>query len=117
MSAVAAQLAPRFRVAGDRAAYVKYGLDGQEESLRAGRSPGDPRWGQEPEDRWGLLGTGDDVRRVPTVPGAYQRFYEGVVAALRDGAPPPVDPGEVVSALAVLDAARRSARERRVVEL
>ena len=117
MSAVAAQLGPRFRVLGSRAAYVKFGIDVQEELLHAGRRPDDPLWGREPEDRWGSLGAGDEFRRIPTVPGAYQRFYEGVVLALREDAPPPVDPDGVVAGLEVLDAARMSARERRVVEL
>jgi predicted dehydrogenase len=36
---------------------------------------------------------------------------------VRDGAPPPVRPEEAVDVLAVLDAARRSAREGRVVTL
>jgi scyllo-inositol 2-dehydrogenase (NADP+) len=117
MSAVAAQPGPRFRVIGRSAAYVKYGLDIQEELLRAGRRPNDPSWGREPEDRWGLLGAGEQVRPVPTVPGAYQRFYEGVVLALRGNAPPPVDPDTVLSGLEVLDAARISGREQRVVLL
>lgn len=117
VSAVAAQLGPRFRVLGRRAAYVKYGLDVQEELLQAGRRPDDPLWGREPEDRWGLLGAGDELRRIPTVPGAYQRFYEGVALALREGAPPPVDPDGVVAGLKVLDAARESAGERRFVDL
>jgi len=117
MSAVAAQLGPRFRVLGSRAAYVKFGIDVQEELLHAGRRPDDPLWGREPEDRWGSLGAGDELRRIPTVPGAYQRFYEGVMLALREDASPPVDPDGVVAGLEVLDAARKSARERRVVEL
>jgi scyllo-inositol 2-dehydrogenase (NADP+) len=117
MSAVAAQLGPRFRVLGSRAAYVKFGIDVQEELLHAGRRPDDPLWGREPEDRWGSLGAGDELRRIPTVPGAYQRFYEGVMLALREDGPPPVDPDGVVAGLEVLDAARKSARERRVVEL
>jgi predicted dehydrogenase len=54
---------------------------------------------------------------VPTEAGAYERFYEGVAASVRDGVPPPVDPDEVVAALEVLDAARESARVRRVVEV
>ena len=116
MSAVAAQLGPRFRVLGSRAAYVKFAIDVQEELLHAGRRPDDPLWGREPEDRWGSLGAGDELRRIPTVPGAYQRFYEGVALALREDAPPPVDPDGVVAGLEVLDAARKSARERRVVE-
>jgi predicted dehydrogenase len=117
MSAVAAQPGPRFRVLGSRAAYVKFGFDGQEELLRTGRRPDDPIFGREPEDRWGSLGTADQLRRVPTVPGAYRRFYEGVVLALREDAPPPVDPDDVVAGLEVLEAARQSANERRVVEL
>ena len=117
MSAVAAQLGPRFRVLGSRAAYIKFGIDVQEELLHAGRRPDDPLWGREPEDRWGSLGAGDELRRIPTVPGAYQRFYEGVMLALREDAPPPVDPDGVVAGLEVLDAARKSAREHRVVEL
>jgi scyllo-inositol 2-dehydrogenase (NADP+) len=117
MSSVAAQLGPRLRVLGDRAAYVKHGLDGQEEALRAGRRPGGPGWGEEPPDRWGLLGTEEQARPVPTEPGAYQRFYEGLVTALRDQAPPPVEPADAVAALRVLDAARRSAGERAAVPL
>ena len=117
MSAVAAQPGPRFRVLGSQAAYVKYGLDMQEESLHAGRRPEDGSWGREPEDRWGLLGSGGKLRRVPTVAGTYQRFYEGVALALRGSGGPPVEPAEAVAALEVLDAARASAREQRVVRI
>jgi predicted dehydrogenase len=115
MSSVAAQSAPRLRVLGDRAAYVKYGMDVQEEALRQGLRPRAPGWGEEPEEHWGLLGAGDRVERIRTDPGAYERFYEGVAAAIRDGSPPPVDPVDAVSALELLDAARASAREGKVV--
>jgi predicted dehydrogenase len=115
MSSVAAQSAPRLRVLGDRAAYVKYGMDVQEEALRQGLRPRAPGWGEEPEEHWGLLGAGDRVDRIRTDPGAYERFYEGVAAAIRDGSPPPVDPEDAVSALELLDAARASAREGKVV--
>jgi predicted dehydrogenase len=117
MSVLAAQPGPRFRLLGRDAAYIKYGLDVQEEALHAGGRPDDPAWGQEPEERWGLLGAGDELRPVPTLPGAYHRFYEGVVRALREGGPPPVDPDDAISALQVLEAAKSSARERQVVEL
>jgi predicted dehydrogenase len=117
MSATAAQLGPRFRVLGKRAAYVKYGLDVQEDALREGRLPSEPGWGSEDSGRWGLIGVDGETRAVQTEPGAYQRFYEGVVAALREGTSPPVEPEEAMEALAVLDAAQDSAREGRVVEL
>jgi scyllo-inositol 2-dehydrogenase (NADP+) len=117
MSAVAAQGGARFRLLGDRAAYTKHGLDVQEDALRAGRSPNEPGWGEEPRDRWGRLGAGEELQEVPTEPGSYGDFYAAVAASLRDGAPPPVDPAEAVEVLEVLEAARRSSLERKVVPL
>ncbi|MEA2190535.1 MAG: scyllo-inositol 2-dehydrogenase, partial [Solirubrobacteraceae bacterium] len=49
-------------------------------------------------------------------PGAYERFYQGVRDALRDGAPMPVDARDSVAALRVIDAARRSARSAAVID-
>ncbi|GLW96507.1 Gfo/Idh/MocA family oxidoreductase [Microtetraspora sp. NBRC 16547] len=117
MSAVAGRLGPRFRVLGSRSAYVKWGLDQQEDRLRAGERPGGEGWGVEARERWGELGVEGDNRTVPTEPGAYQEFYAGVVACLRDGAPPPVDPRDAVESLTVLEAARHSAATRTTVAL
>jgi predicted dehydrogenase len=107
MSLVAAQSGPRFQVLGDHAAYVKHGLDVQEDALRRGERPDHAGWGEEPEERWGSLGSGSDTTPVRTEAGAYQAFYEGVVASLRDGAPPPVDPEDAVRGLEIIAAARR----------
>ena len=110
MSAVAAHLGPRMRVLGDRAAYVKEGLDGQEEALRGGASPADdPAWGAEHAERHGSLVAGHEHRPVGTEPGAWPAFYAQVAAALRGEGTMPVDPADAVRTLAVLDAARRSA--------
>jgi len=117
MSAVAADLGPRMRVIGDRAAYVKDGLDPQETALRAGERPGLPGWGEEPPEHWGRLGAGSEFEPVPTEPGNWPAFYRGVVAAVADGAPPPVGPGQVLTVLGLLQAARRSALEGRVVDV
>ena len=107
----------RMRLLGLRGAYVKDGLDGQEDALRAGKSPGDPGWGQEPPERWGWLAGGDDRRRVETERGAYEQFYAGVARSLREEAPPPVDPLDAVAGLEVLEAAFESARRAEVVRL
>jgi hypothetical protein len=93
-------------------------VDGQEDALRAGRRPDDPgEWGVEPESRWGRLVRGDESEPVPSEPGSWPRFYAELGRALREGGPPPVDPVSAVAALEVLDAVRRSATERNVVEL
>ncbi len=115
MSAVAALLGPRLRVLGASGGYVSYGLDGQEAALRDGRTPADPGWGVEPASAWGRLGTEEDSEAVPTERGDYPAFYAGIVAAMRDGAPPPVDPADAVAVAEILDAARRSASDAAVV--
>lgn len=116
MSAIAAQLGPRMRVLGSSAAYVKDGLDPQEAALREGARPTPgQRWGVEPEIAWGTLGDLDARRPVPTLDGDYPAYYAGVVTALREGTPPPVTAHEAVATIRVLEAARTSAAERRVV--
>jgi predicted dehydrogenase len=115
-SSVAAQPAPRLRVLGSEGAYVKHGLDVQEEALRAGRRLG-PGWGEEPPSRWGLVGAGDDLTPVRTEAGAWPAFYAGVAAALRGEAPPPVDPRDAVAGLEIIAAAQRSAATGETVRL
>lgn len=44
----------RFEVLGDKGRWVKYGLDCQEEQLRAGVSPNDESYGQEKEENHGV---------------------------------------------------------------
>jgi predicted dehydrogenase len=117
MSQTAAQPGPRFRVLGSRAAYVKWGLDGQEAALRAGGRPDEEGWGREPRELWGRLGSEDDAQPVETAPGDYARFYAGVAAALRDGAPPPVPVADAIAVLEVIEAAVLSAGDARVIEL
>ena len=117
MSAVAAIPGARIRMLGSRAAYVKYGADPQEAALRQAGKLHQSGWADDPRDAFGRLGAGGEVESIPTDAGDYQRFYEGVVAALRDGALPPVDPADAVAGLEIIEAARRSATEGRVIQL
>jgi hypothetical protein len=110
MSAVAADLGPRFRLLGDAAAYVKRGMDVQEALLVAGRSPREPGWGEEPEPSWGEVVVGAERRGVPTLPGAYGLFYAGLAAFLLDAAPPPVNIDDAVLTAEIIEAAQASAR-------
>ncbi len=105
MSHLAGQAGPRMRVLGTEAAYVKWGLDPQEDALRAGARPGEAGWGREPRERWGTLGAGEDTRPLETEPGAYDRFYDAVAEALREGKPAPVPAGEALAGLEILETA------------
>ncbi|MDH6226843.1 MULTISPECIES: Gfo/Idh/MocA family oxidoreductase [Streptomyces] len=117
-SATTAQLGPRFRVLGSTAGYVKYGLDPQENALREGLRPASEgeRWGYEPEGMWGAIGSGESPltgggKPVPTLPGDYPSYYRAVAAALTGAGENPVTALEAADALAVLEAAARSARD------
>ena len=112
MSAVAAQQGPRFRVLGTRAAWTKHGLDVQEEALRAGARAEGADWGRELREHWGELATGDEAHRVPTEPGAWPRFYSGVVECLTADAPPPVDARDAIAVLDVIEMAFASGSSR-----
>lgn len=117
-SAITAAPGPRLRVLGTDAAFIVSDLDSQENALRAGVAPDtDPEWGAEPEARWGRLVAGEDSAPVPSERGDWPRFYALLALALRDGAPPPVNPRDAVATLRVLDQARRSADDRTVVTL
>jgi len=114
MSAVAPLHGPRFGVSGLRGGFAVEELDVQEGQLRDGMTPLDPAFGR--SERQGRLVTVEGERAVPLERGDYTAFYGGVVAWLRDDAPPPVDPADAVAGLEVLDAARTSAAQARVVE-
>lgn len=116
-SSKAADLGPRFRILGSRGAYVKYGLDPQEDALRAGRLPTEPGWGEEPTDSWGQLRTEQGTETVATLPGDYGAFYAGVAAHLLAGAPPPVEIDDAIAGLKVIEAALASAQSKSVVAL
>jgi predicted dehydrogenase len=113
MSVLAADRAPRFRVFGASGTYTKFGMDVQEEALRAGQRPGEEGWGVEPREQWGVVTGGADPELVPTHAGAYQDFYAAVARSVRDGAPPPVDPGDAAAVIEIIEAARSASQHRR----
>jgi predicted dehydrogenase len=114
MSQTAAIDGPRMRVSGLAGAYEQPELDPQEALLREGTRPGGPGWGNAPPGRLAAL---DGERTVESVPGDYGLFYAGVRDAVADGAPAPVDPSDGLRAIRLIDAARRSSAERRVIAL
>jgi len=115
-SAVAALPAARFRVLGSSGAYAKHGLDIQEEQLRAGVPANAAEFGVEPPTRWGRLHTQGQERLHPTERGRWVDFYAMLTDAIRNGAPPPVDPNDAVVVIEVLEAALTSARTGSVTE-
>jgi predicted dehydrogenase len=105
--------APRYRVTGTEGAFVvDQPMDGQEQALVDGRTPGTERdaWGVEPESAWGSVRRGSEFEPVPSERGRWDLYYAGFAAAVRGEGPVPVDPRDAVVTATVLDAAGRSAR-------
>ena len=110
---------PRFQVTGSLGGYLVLGFDIQEEQLKAGGSPASlgSSWGQENPSDYGVLTTAAGTTSVPTERGRWDTYYPAAAAAIRGAGQLPVDPADAVATARVLDAARLSAAEKRVVEL
>jgi len=107
----------RFAVHGERASFLKEGLDPQEAQLAAGMIPGAPGWGEDP--RPGVLVEGASGARVPVpgVAGDYRRFYRAVAAALAGEGPNPISAKEAAEVMAVLEAGVLSGERRSEIPL
>ena len=117
-----AKQGPLFAVSGTKGTYVKYGLDPQEELLKAGARPiSTPNWGVEDPQYYGVLAQDDGQtikeRVVPTAVSSYGAYYDNLYRAITQGAPLLVPGEEAVDVLRILEAAQRSNQEKRRVTL
>ena len=112
---------PQFMVNGRKGSFVKYGRDVQEHALLAGARPSGPEWGRDDPAHYGVLcAAGEDGMTEETIPteiGSYGGFYDNLYRAIRQGEPLLVRPEDAVEVLRILEAARRSAEEKRRIAL
>lgn len=106
----------RFAVHGDGGSYLKQGLDGQEDALRAGARPGDLNWGEDalPGQLIKLDAQGTLIAQtLPSQPGDYRRYYAAMRAAIVEGTPLPVTAEQALEVMRLIELGQRSAAERR----
>ena len=112
---------PRYTIHGEFGTFYKYGLDAQEELMKAGNLPEGEHWGAEAQEDWGTLvyeENGEDVEElIETIPGNYNIFYNNVYEAIRNGAELFVKPEEACEVLKLLEACLLSNKEKRTVFL
>lgn len=111
-------LAPdlRFLVRGENAAYVKHGIDPQEEVLKRGERPGGDSWGKEKQESWGVLQSVNRAERVETAAGDYRLFYQNVRDALLGKANIAVTHEQMLNVMHGVELARKSSEERRTMK-
>ena len=108
---------PRIALYGEAASFRHFGLDCQEDDLKAGLRPGSEAWGRMRDARAELLSHDGEVTAIDTLRGRYQDYYAGIVRAVRTGAEPPVTATQALDVMRVLEAAMRSSTEQRTVLL
>ncbi|GHU57719.1 oxidoreductase [Bacteroidia bacterium] len=112
---------PRYYIHGTAGSYVKYGLDLQEELLKAGHTPCSLGWGAEKESDWGILNTDlNDLHfrgKIETLSGNYGAFYDDIFRAISTGTPPSTDASGVLPVLRIIEAAFQSSKEHRLIPL
>ena len=107
---------PTYSLHGTKGSFIKYGADVQEAALKTGKSPAThPIWGKEPKELWGVLNTIEHRSVVESKPGDYRRVYENLHAAITTGAPLEVTAQQALDVIRIIEAARKSMEERRVI--
>ncbi|MDX8339331.1 Gfo/Idh/MocA family oxidoreductase [Draconibacterium sp. IB214405] len=112
---------PRYMINGEYGTFKKWGIDGQEELLKAGNLPEGEDWGKEESDDWGTLvytENDDHVEElVETIPGDYRIFYNNLYQVIRNGKELLVNPEEALEVLQILEACLLSNKERRTISI
>lgn len=122
---------PRFAIYGTEGAFVKYGLDVQEETLRdEGVRPNriikteegywldtDDKWGVESEDLYGKLNTVNHQSLYKSEKGDYRRFYTDLYDAIMHKKPPYVTGTQGQKVIEIIEMAFRSHQEKKQIFL
>lgn len=107
-SCVAAEPKLRFLARGSQGAWMKYGMDPQEDALAAGATPGGADWGVDLNPGTFYRAEGSEV--VACERGNYPAFYAQLAAALLEGASPPVPPEQARDVIRALELCLESHR-------
>ena len=118
---LAASPGARFTLHGTLGSFVKFGMDPQEEALKAGAKPEGAQWGADEESHWGTLtlvnDSGTVQRVVPTEPGDYRGYYANVRDAILGKAALAVTAGHGAQVIRMLELARESSDTGRAIQL
>lgn len=112
---------PGYQIHGKKGSFIKHKTDIQETDLQAGNIPGAAEWGIEPESQKGLLHTEKDGKiikeYITSLKGNYGDYYDGIYNAIRKNAEVPVSAEDGMKVIQVIEAAIKSNKEKRVIEL
>jgi len=108
----------RFTLHGTNGSFVKFGIDPQEDAIKAGIPIGSPGWGEEPESLWGTLKLADGTEsKIQTQPGDYRGYYANIRDAILGEAPIAVPGTDAWRTTRIIELARQSSAEGRTLSV
>ncbi|MEX1384241.1 Gfo/Idh/MocA family oxidoreductase [Lutibacter sp.] len=106
---------------GTKGSFIKTKADVQEKELIAGKKPGTVNWGMEPESEKGLLHTEKEGKiikeNITSLKGDYMEYYDEMYEAIRNDKPVPVSGNEGKNVIKVIEAAIKSNKEKKCIQL
>uniref|UniRef100_A0A3B0ML75 Putative oxidoreductase YdgJ n=1 Tax=Arsenophonus endosymbiont of Trialeurodes vaporariorum TaxID=235567 RepID=A0A3B0ML75_9GAMM len=116
---IAAAESPIYLLHGMEGSYVKYGLDPQEECLKAEQLPTAKDWGKDSHDENVTLSQNGEliVKPLETKPGNYGHYYRAIRQAIINGAPNPVSAEEAILVMKLIEAGIESTKMQHTVDL
>lgn len=110
---------PRYVIHGDKASFVKYGIDPQEEILKAGNKPSDfAVWGREDDSMYGDFIDNNLVReKIVSECGDYRQYYSNIYHSIMEKTEPAVTAKDGFNVIKIIELAGESARTRKTIHL
>lgn len=106
---------------GEEGSFFKSRSDMQEDRLSGGAKPAATHWCDEPENEEGRLYYTKNGQKqkeiIPAEDGNYYNYFEAVYQCIANGAPAPVTGLDGYKTMLVMDAARKSVAEGKIIEI
>jgi predicted dehydrogenase len=118
-SLLAAAESARYIVHGTRGSYIKYGLDPQEDRLKAGERLPQEDWGYDMRDGVLTLAQGEVMaeQTLLTVSGNYPAYYAAIRDALTGHGENPVPAAQAIQVMELIELGMESSKQRATLNL
>lgn len=110
---------PRYKLLGNLGTFTKYGIDPQEDALKAGEAPDAPGWGKEDASIWGTIDT--EIQglhckgTIESLSGNYNLFYDNLHEAISEHGSLLIKPEEALQVIRLIELAVQSHKEGRTM--
>jgi scyllo-inositol 2-dehydrogenase (NADP+) len=102
---------PRYIINGSKASFVKYGIDVQEDHLKAGKKPTDKDFGVEPIIQEGFLYFEENglrvQKKVQTLPGNWALLFQNLYEAIAHNTALIIKPTEVLEQIKIIETVKQ----------